>query len=363
MQKLVEKLADKINLFEQSIRSEYTRKVYTHCLLKYFQYTGVKKLGSDPRKIEDNIINFVISMKKQGKTFSAINNYVSAICRYYRTQRVHLDTKNIHQYLPEFKKSRKNREYKHEEIQRLLDVADERMRAVILLLASSGIRIGSIPALRLRNIEKVTTESELSIYKIIVYEGFNEEYVTFCSVECTTAIDSYLKMREQYGEKLLPSSYLIREQFDVRDPFKISRCKEVKSSTITKKLTDLAERSLIRQKEVLMKGKIRSTIRKDVPIAHGFRKFFSSQLVEADVKTELRWLLEGHALKGNDSNYVRVSEKSLLQEYEKGIDNLTIDPANRLQRTVEILKIEKSQLELITQDIQELKRKMKRKYR
>jgi hypothetical protein len=74
MQKLAEKLADKINLFEQSIKSEYTRRVYTTCLNKYLEYVGVKKLGSDPRKIEDNIINFVISMKKQGKSFAAINN-------------------------------------------------------------------------------------------------------------------------------------------------------------------------------------------------------------------------------------------------------------------------------------------------
>jgi len=39
-------------------------------------------------------------------------------------------------------------------------------------------------------------------------------------------------------------------------------------------------------------------------------------------------------LKANDSNYVRVSEKRLQEEYEKAIDKLTIDPANRLRRTV-----------------------------
>jgi predicted transcriptional regulator len=68
-------------------------------------------------------------------------------------------------------------------------------------------------------------------------------------------------------------------------------------------------------------------------------------------------LLEGHNLKANDSNYVRVSEKSLLQEYEKGIDNLTIDPANRLQRTVEILKIEKSRIDMLEAKIQKLEKK------
>ena len=62
-------------------------------------------------------------------------------------------------------------------------------------------------------------------------------------------------------------------------------------------------------------------------------------------------------MKANDSNYVRASEKSLLQEYEKGIDNLTIDPANRLQRTVEILKIEKSRIDMLEAKIQKLEKK------
>ena len=87
------------------------------------------------------------------------------------------------------------------------------------------------------------------------------------------------------------------------------------------------------------------------------RKFFTSQLVEADLKTELRWLLEGHNLKGNDSNYVRVSEKRLQEEYETAIDKLTIDPANRLQRTVETLKIEKSRIDNLEAKIQKLERK------
>ncbi len=170
------------------------------------------------------------------------------------------------------------------------------------------------------------------------------------------ASDNYLKMRERYGEKLNPNSYLIREQFDVRDPLTTSKCREVKAITISRNLINLAERSGIRQKEVLPVGKHRATIRKDVPIAHGFRKFFTSQLVEADLKTELRWLLEGHNLKGNDSHYIRTTEKRLQEEYEKAIDNLTIDPANRLQRKVETLTIEKSRLDKIEQKMRRIEK-------
>ncbi len=97
-----------------------------------------------------------------------------------------LNTNKIHQYLPEFRKSKKDRAYRYEEIHRLLDVADERMRAIIFLLAS-GMRIGAIPGLRLRNLEKI--ESEYDTLKITVYEAFNEEYTTFCAPECTRAID------------------------------------------------------------------------------------------------------------------------------------------------------------------------------
>ena len=357
-QKLVQKQDKTINLFEQSIKSEYTRRVYVTCLKIYLQFPGSSKLihSTDTRKIEDHITDFITSMKEQNKSFTGISNYVAAVCKYYRMKRVSLDTKHIREYLPEFRKLRKDKAYTYDQINRLLDIADERMQAIILLLSSSGIRIGSIPGLRLRNIEKLESEYGI-IYKITVYEGFNEEYVTFCTPECATVIDNYLKMRERYGEKLTPNSYLIREQFDVRDPFKTSKCKDVKSNTITWKLIDLAERSLLRKREVLTGNKKRSEIRKDVPIAHGFRKFYSSQLVEADLKTEFRWLLEGHNLKGNDTAYIRTTEKRLQEEYEKAIDKLTIDPTKRQEREIKILKIEKSRIDDLEAKIQKLERK------
>ena len=62
-------------------------------------------------------------------------------------------------------------------------------------------------------------------------------------------------------------------------------------------------------------------------------------------------------MKGNDSNYVKVSEKRLQEDYKKAIDKLTIDPANRLQRTVEILKIEKSRIDMLEAKIQKLEKK------
>ena len=69
-------------------------------------------------------------------------------------------------------------------------------------------------------------------------------------------------------------------------------------------------------------------------------------------------MLLGHKI-GLAGVYYKPTDDDFLEEYQKVIDELTIDPANRLRRTVEILKIEKSKLETIAKDVAFLKRKYK----
>ena len=45
--------------------------------------------------------------------------------------------------------------YTHEEIKKLLDVANLRMKSVVLLMASTGIRIGAIPDLQLKHLHSL----------------------------------------------------------------------------------------------------------------------------------------------------------------------------------------------------------------
>jgi site-specific recombinase XerD len=91
------------------------------------------------------------------------------------------------------------------------------MRVVILLLASTGMRIGAIPDLKLKHLTKI---EEFSLYQITVYENTKDEYYCFCSPECANAIDSYMAYRERCYEKITPESPLVREQFDRNNPHK-----------------------------------------------------------------------------------------------------------------------------------------------
>jgi integrase len=312
----VQKQEEEIDLFFHSLKSKETRIKYSSYLKKYLEIAGIENPLSerDPRLIERQIIDFIIKMKKEDKNWGAIHNYVAMILSFYKINDVILNTTKISRFMPEQRKVKKDRGYTHEEISKMLEITDERMRVVILLLASTGMRIGAIPSLRIRNVDE---------NKITVYENAKEECLTFITPECKNAIDSYLDMRSIYGERINDNSFLIREQFDIRDKFAIGACKGIGREVLQWKLRDIARRSNVRTKQV--------------PIAHGFRKFFTTQLVNAKVNPEIREMLLGHKI-GLASCYYRPTEEEMYQEYQKSVNNLTINEEYRLKIENDVLR-------------------------
>jgi hypothetical protein len=96
--------------------------------------------------------------------------------------------------------------------------------------------------------------------------------------------------------------------------------------------------------------------RKQVPIFHGFRKFFTKQLVDSKLNPEIREMLLGHKI-GLASAYYKPTERDMLSEYLKAVDNLTMNEENRLKRKVENLQIEKSRIESLEISIKKLEKK------
>ena len=154
----------------------------------------------------------------------------------------------------------------------------------------------------------------------------------------------YLDMRCRYGEKLTDDSFLIREQFDIRDHFAIGACKGIGRAVLQWKLRDIATRS--------------NVLSPEIPIAHGFRYFWMKQAVNSKINPEIREMLLGHKI-GLASAYYRPSVEEMYQEYEKAIDALTIEPSHRLQRKVDKLEVEKSEVQSLAAEIAMIKKKLK----
>ena len=200
--------------FINSIKSEITKANYLFNLNLYMKFCKLTKMSdlltiSDPQK---QIIKYIMSLRERKMATGSISTMVNAIFHFYDMNDVVLNKKKINMFKGEFSRTVVDRPYTHEEIAKALNVADLRMKVAISLMASAGLRIGAIPQLRYRNLERID-----SIYKITVYEGSNEQYYTFCTPECAYFIDSYLEYRTKNGEKINNESYLIRDQFDITD--------------------------------------------------------------------------------------------------------------------------------------------------
>lgn len=337
--------------FINALHTDKTKQNYSEALyrfLRIYQITINELLALPTTVKEQHIIDCLIIQKQKCLSRSTRAMTLSALKKFYEMNDVILNWRKISSYLGENETANEDRAYKHAEIQILLNVCDLRMRMVVLLLASTGMRIG---ALKLR-VKDIVLQGDGLPAKVTVYAGTPDKYITFCTPECSTAISAYLDFRTRSGEKIGPDSYLIRKQFDINDIEQVRKNSEpVTLATLCKLLNSHLVKAGLRTIDHMNKNN-----RKEVARANGFRKFFTSQLVEADLKTELRWLLEGHNLKGNDPHYIRLNEKRLQEEYEKAIDCLTINPENRLRRKVEKLEIERSQIDDLAFELQRVKK-------
>jgi hypothetical protein len=346
-------------LLLNSVKSPYSQKKYTDNLRKYLRTHGYDSaeqlLSKGHKEIENEVIDFIIPCKEKGMRHAAILNYVKPVISLCKINDIVFNSTKVMKFMPPNVRAKKTNAYEHEHIAKLLQVADERMSVVILLCSSAGLRIGSVPLLNIGSLKEVG-----DIYQITVYENEPEEYVTYCSSECKKSILRYISVRESFGETIHPSSPLIREQWDRRDPFAAAHPRRVKKDYLSNKVAELGRIAGVRTWTTLKEGEEHKggTKLKDIPQCNGMRRFFSTQLVNSELLTEHRWLLEGHNLKGNDNSYVHISPEQLYRSYMLAHDNLLIDQSNNLRRQVEMLTIEKSKVDQALAAIEEVKRKV-----
>jgi integrase len=344
--------------FEDSIQSPDTLRSYRYALQDYMKYRKISDISDlvvvgSTKELESQLIAYLVSIKSQ-VSHSLRSIRLAAIKKFYVMNDVVLNWQKISCYLGEKKRvvNDDNVCYSTQQIQQLLTQCDERMRVVILLLASTGMRIGAVPLLKIKNLTKI---QDYNIYKIVVYEGSEEQYFTLCTPECTAAIESYLAYRERSGERLEKNAPLIREQYDSKDLFVIKRPKHLVPYTIRNKVADVVIRSGVQQIEKLTESTTNKSgrIRKNIPMCHGFRKFAITQMAMAGMDYEIRERLVGHTI-GMAQRYIRFAEQKYVEEYFKAVDLLTIHDENRLKRKVETLTVRADRFEELNERLDQL---------
>jgi integrase len=120
--------------------------------------------------------------------------------------------KKIARGLPKAKKASNDRSPTIEELRKLVEFPDRRMKAIVYTMASSGIRIGSWDFLKWKHVlpQKDST-GEIAAAKLIVYSGEPEEYYTFITPEAYFALSEWMDFRASYGEKINGESWVMRD--------------------------------------------------------------------------------------------------------------------------------------------------------
>lgn len=331
--------------FVNSLRSKETKIHYTNWLTDFLNFLNIscdKVLDFQANQLQLELINYIMDMRDNRKLSpSSIRSHISAIQTFLVINDFSsINWTKVKKFVGEFYKVADDRPYTRDEIKRLVDEAHSlRDKAIVLLLSSSGLRVGGLVSLQLKHL---IPNDKYGIYQIDVYKKSREAYTTFCTPETRAAIDLYLDWRRRLGETLTPESPLFRVEFDTR--FGASApAKQIDRALVCRILKILRYETGIAKVQHLTECVKRGRPRSHIKTLHGLRKYLSTSLEIEGVNPVYVELLLGHNL-GLKSVYTKPTPMQLLEGngdtvlgYIHGIDALTINEENRLK--IENLKI------------------------
>ena len=314
-------------LFESGIRAEATRKQYRTALSRFMEFCKIESYdvlaNIEAKEFQIKVEDYLMAIRTRYH-YSSLNAMFSAIQLFCTMNDVLINWKKIRKMFPEKEKPTGDRAYTVEEIRSLLDqVKSYRYRALIHLLASSGVRAGAVHEMQLKDL----TDMPNGCKSLKVYPNTKDEYTTFISPECVYYLDKYHNERKAHGEKLFENSYLF--------------------------MTDLNKKFLPEYVSITMcrlcrklKRKLASDLRYEIMSAHGFRKRFNTIVkMRNDVNINLAERLLGHSRTIKlDNNYFRPTTDQLFTEYLKALPDLMINVEYRLKEEIKLQKKEIEEL-------------------
>jgi hypothetical protein len=110
--------------------------------------------------------------------------------------------KKITRGLPKIRRHAADRAPTIEEIQKLCDYPDRRIKGVVYTMATSGIRLGAWDYLRWKDIQPIECQGKIVAAKIIVYATDDEEYFSFITSETYVELEKWMKYRQDSGEEI-----------------------------------------------------------------------------------------------------------------------------------------------------------------
>jgi len=286
--------------------------------------------------LEDYIMDLIENVKP-----TTIRAYMAGVESFLDINDVFYSKKKLHKLCPKRNKPAGSNAYTIEMIRLMLkNVKSLRTKSIILLLASSGMRVGGLPNLKIKHLHKMENCYTINVYADDDLVGV--DYWTFCTPETRTMLDMYFNLRKSQGEQITKDSYVLANKSDVLKP--------VNEGLIRDRIRCVLD--AITASDGNLRDKV-TAMRYNISIVHGFRRFFKTSLVETkyefDGKTvpaiseQEQEKMMGHA-NGMKGTYYDATPDMLFPEYKKAIDQLTISLEE--SQKIKIMKMSSDQEKL-----------------
>lgn len=295
--------------------------------------------------LQSHLIDFIYFQKQRVAnneiSETTIDNYIKAVKTFCDMNNVLLNWKYIRKGVPKGRKSAVDRIPESSEIKQLLRASDIRLKPIVYVMLSSGIRVSVWEELRWKHVIPIydsDNNTTLLGARLQVYPGDEEEYYTFITPEAYISLKEWMDFRASHGEKIEPDSWVMRDIWQITDlP---THGGQIRLASHPQKLTVGAIKNIIyralRSQNVIKKlDKLQGEGRRhEFKTMHGFRKAFKTICEKSGMKSINIELLLGHDI-GVSRSYYKPSEKEVFEDYVKhAVDYLTVNEENRLNKKV-----------------------------
>lgn len=332
-------------LFQESCKSEHTRKIYLYYLDRFMAFSKITDYdtlaGTKPEQLQIMIEDYIMSLKKQVSP-NTVQPMIYGVKSFLDANDIELKWRKIQKLFPEKVKRSGKLAWTRPQIYLMLKSArDSRARALIYFLSASGVRIGALPDLKIKHLSQIE-----SCKVVTVYPDTKDEYITFLTPEASEALEQYFDKRKQDHENFNQNTPVFRSMYTV-------------GSATPKAESKASLQEIIRH--ILIKAGIREKNpgvykRHETQIDHGFRKYFNEIMKTTDgINLSYAEKMLGHSVTISlDNHYLNNDLDKMFKEYKKAIPYLTIDETQRQQLKIDELKDETKLLQAKEQEVKNI---------
>ena len=334
-------------MFSEAIKCEATKQSYQYGLNGFLKFHNIRSqdvLVLDHSEIQIMVEDYVFSMKKRNVNRNTIRAYLAGLKLFLDLNDVMINWVKIKKFMPESVKKSGQKAYTNEDVRELLSTSvNKKYRALVHVLASSGMRIGAIRELRFRDLEDMPHGCK----SVLVYADTKDEYLTFISPEAIKALDEYHDERKLKGDKINSESFVFASSYSG-----------------FKKITETGMKMVMAKQVKKLNRKTIDGKRHDKMMNHAFRKRFNTILKSNQkINIVLAERMMGHSVTiPLDNSYLDVSKENLFNEYLKALPELYIDEKYKLeaeliekQQQIEELESKDNKIKTLELQMQEMK--------